>query len=208
MRIAVSGPRRKSTDEPFTDGGYASRFIHPDFETWDDLRVSPFAVGLGSAAPDLSKITDNGAGSAGLFTRAFVQNQADTVYVEWQMPHGWKQGTSVHPHMHVVAKAAGTVRFEFEWSWSNINAETLPASTLQTATLVIAAGDVNKQLILPLPTLAGTGKEISSIILARITRDNAVGSNLAGPLYVLSIDAHIQLDGAGSDQMLSKTLPA
>ena len=77
--------------------GTATRF--------DDLRVNVARLtGSGIRAPGKNEIVDAGAGP-GLFLYWFDDNTEEELFFTVQMPHGWKEGSDIMPHVHWVANA-------------------------------------------------------------------------------------------------------
>lgn len=173
-----------------------------DGETrWDDLRVvldngtdaAQLGYLTGSSDPQIWHFRDNGTVEAMSFTV--------------QLPHSWKEGTTIFPHLHWVPKASktGDVEWNFEYTWANydpITPQVFPAITTST---VVSTGPftANSHKITALTSanagISGTGKKISSVLICRIWRN----SNNASDTYndyagVLFIDFHIQIDGWGS----------
>jgi len=54
----------------------------------------------GSKFPTFTKITDDGSGSQGVFTYEFSASQEQEIYFVAQLPHGYKSGTDLYPHIH------------------------------------------------------------------------------------------------------------
>ncbi len=44
-----------------------------------------------------------------------------------QLPHNWKEGTTIFPHLHWMPKAtasSGNVEWNFDYTWANYNSTT------------------------------------------------------------------------------------
>lgn len=172
---------------------------------WDDLRVvldngtnrATFDYLTGSTGPQIYYFRE----SAGTDMMSFTV----------QLPHNWKEGTTIYPHLHWLPKttaATGNVEWKFDYSWINYDPATpeiFPAITTTTVTATSPAGGFTAKAhtITPLTTanagIDGTGKKISSILICRIWRkaDNAADS-YAYDAGVLFVDFHIQIDSWGS----------
>lgn len=172
---------------------------------WDDLRINLDNGSNGATFDYLS-------GSSGPQIYYF-RNSAplDMMSFTVQLPHSWKQGTTIYPHLHWIPKttaATGNVEWNLDYSWANYDPTTpeiFPAITTTTVTATAPAGGFTARAhtITALTTnndgIDGAGKKISSILICRIWRkaDNAADTYAydAGVLY---LDFHIQVDGWGS----------
>lgn len=172
---------------------------------WDDLRVvldngtngATFDYLTGSTGPQIYYFRE----SAGTDMMSFTV----------QLPHNWKEGTTIYPHLHWLPRttaAIGNVEWKFDYSWANYDPTTpeiFPAITTTTVTAIPPAGGFTARAhtITPLTTgnagIDGTGKKISSILICRIWRK---ADNSADTYYydagVLFMDFHLQIDGWGS----------
>jgi hypothetical protein len=73
---------------------------------WDDLRVPLLSSNAGGLnPPTVAMFRDNGAGSDGVFAYDFTQAADRDLLFECQMPHAWKVGTTIYPHVHWSNKA-------------------------------------------------------------------------------------------------------
>jgi hypothetical protein len=119
-----------------------------------------------------------------------------------QLPHNWKVGSVIHPHIHWVPRISGSgnVKWNLDYSWVNLNEsapETVPAITT-TSAVVNGPFTMNKHILTPLTTndvgISGTGKTVSSILICRIWRNTSDGiDTFQGDAGGLSVDFHIQL---------------
>lgn len=171
---------------------------------YDDLRVT---LDNGANAAQLTYLT----GSSGPQIWHFRNNQGvESMSFTVQMPHSWKEGTTIYPHIHWLGKAsaAGNVEWNLEYSWVNydpVTPQVFPAIT--TSTVVVNGPFVlNAHNITALTAgnvgISGTGKKISSILICRIWRDaeNATNDTYNADAGVLFLDFHYQLDSYGSRQ--------
>jgi len=174
---------------------------------WDDLRIvldngsdaASLSYFSGGSGPQIWYFRDNGT----------LESMSFTV----QLPHTWKEGTTIYPHLHWAPKGtrSGDVEWNFEYTWANYDAvtpEVFPAIATNT---VVAAGPftANTHRITALSAanagLDATGKKISSILICRLWRNsnnsNDTYNDYAGLLFV---DFHIQVDGWGSREVFVK----
>jgi hypothetical protein len=167
---------------------------------WDDLRVA--AKNLAKAGvkdPGFDKFIDNGAGSTGLYSYAFDKATIEELFGAIQIPHKYKEGTNVVPHIHWMPKDTdtGVVRWGIEYVWTNIG------DTTANSTIVYAedAGDGTalKHQLAPFSEIVGTGKTISSMFEFRIFRDASDGNDTYdNDAILLEFDLHVQYDTLGS----------
>jgi hypothetical protein len=189
---------------------------------WEDLRV-PLTSGRQGLTnpPSWSQYRDNGAASVGVYTWAFsdqaVAANEEELWFQVQLPHNWKEGTTIKPHIHWGIKTAGAanefVKWGLEYTWANIDGTigtttiiTSDASSAATATI---SGDstllINKHYVTDIGDITGTGKTISSMLLCRIFRNSShADDDLAQDAYGFEVDFHHEIDTMGSRQILVK----
>ncbi len=176
---------------------------------WDDLRVPVLSTKLqGTKDPDFAKLLDNGAGSQGVFTYLFSATIENELYFAVQMPHSYKYGTAIHPHVHWVPVANGSagqvVSWGLEYSLAEIggvfgNTTIIYGNTSVPSETLVA----NKQYLTGMTEIAMTGVDsVSAMLLCRVFRDATGGGatdDYASDTALLEIDFHYQLDTIGSD---------
>lgn len=170
-----------------------------DATIWDDLRV-PLERGqlAGGSNPTFEKFKDDGAGSNGVYAYNF--SDGDELFFSVQLPHSWKEESTIYPHLHLACKANGSgkkTKLVFEYTWQDIT------GTFGNTTVVEKEVDLDtafKHLIFDVPTdgIAGTGNKISSILFCRVARAAASSDNFTGGIYLLEWDAHFEVDTIGS----------
>lgn len=174
---------------------------------WDDLRVT---LDKGSNSAQLDYLI----GSDGPQIWYFRNNEGiESMSFTVQMPHTWKEGTTIYPHLHWLPKTSGSgnVEWNFEYSWVNYDAVTPQVFPAITTSTVIATGafTARSHVITSLTTgnvgIDGTGKKISSMLICRIWRNSSNASDTyTGDAGVLFLDFHIQVDGSGSNTQFVK----
>ena len=174
--------------------------IRNPIERWDDLRFPATAAGLGASAADLEEVTIDGANYLVL---AFAAGVADEqAFFTAQIPHAWKYGSKIEPHMHwMVPNAnAGNVKFVLDYIIADINGT---FTTTVTDTKIFAApGVAYKHVYNDFSDIEMSGKGLSTIILFRLTREQSDGASdtYASDAYLLEFDLHFQVDKFGSLQ--------
>ena len=127
-----------------------------------------------------------------------------------QMPHRWKEGSTIYPHIHFMCMTdvdpADNFGIDFEYTWADINEDYPANSTLEN--IDISTG-VNSQYLHQLGNLtasgiSGTGHTLSSVLICRIERVAAASSDYAGGVCILDFDIHYEIDTLGSRQIGAK----
>lgn len=172
-----------------------------DDAVWDDLRFPTQAISIGglSTPPDIQ--TDTGLflfdGGTSIETVAFLA----------QLPHSWKEGTSLAPHVHwrKTSDAAGDVVWTMRY-------KIIPYDGLETAWSSIVVGtDTNtvdatqKQVVTTFGEIDMTGYSISTMLLMQMGRlPTDAGDTYAADALVYEFDIHYQIDSNGSVGPFSK----
>jgi hypothetical protein len=177
-----------------------------DATTWDDIRVPLSATRVGAAQiPDFSQVADNGSGSVGVYAFIFPDSTLKQVFFALQLPHSYKLGSDLHPHIHWMPQTTntGTVNWEIEYSIISING-TLPNTTL-VALPDDGAGVVNTHQLAENADISGTGLGLSSMLLGRLSRNGGAGADdFVGDAALLEFDLHFEQDTVGSREELIK----
>lgn len=170
-----------------------------DAIVWDDLRVPVESTGKGSTrAPGFGKFLDDGSGSQGVWVQWFDDGTEEELYFTVQLPHSYKVGSDIQPHIHWVTNDSneGDVVWGLEYSWVNMG-EAFGNTSILTET-ASNEGEAFHQ-ITSLGLITGTGKSYSSMLVCRIFRD---ASNSADTFTkdagVLEVDFHFQVQALGT----------
>ena len=173
--------------------------------TWfDDLRVE-LTVRGSVKAPSYTNLI------GGIYAYEFddaILAQEKEVNFKMQLPHGWKTASTVHMHIHWVAKsttsAGQKVRWGLEYVTANIN------GVLTTHDIIYATDPVNPPSTTPTAnthyltefadiSMAGAG--LSNFILGRIFRNSSdAADTYTDSAYALGVDAHVEFDQLGSNE--------
>lgn len=173
-------------------------YREPDIATgsgkifWDDLFVPLTTTRLGSNSKPDFDFTNIGY--------LFPQNDAtEILYFIIQMPHRWKEGSTVYPHVHWRQAANQQVTFKLDYKWYNIGeapAANYTTYTMATNAVAYSSGTIG-QLTKGTDGIAGTGKTLSSIIICKLYRQDNV---YTGDALTDQFDIHYQIDSFGSRQ--------
>lgn len=212
-QIAASG---LSSNFKFGDASNYSQFeadgtlmMYGNATSWNDLVVNPStARNSGGSAPSWAQFA-----STNIYAWFFADAQTNEVVFTVQLPHDYKQGSAVYPHIHwssTTAPALQRVRWVMEYQWSN-HTELFSATTTTSVSGYEVVGGSSTNLaayrhnITPFGSIDGTGKTISSIIICRLYRDGShTNDNFTNTAALFSVDFHYQVDSFGSHTEFSK----
>jgi hypothetical protein len=185
---------------------------------YDDLRV-PLERGAlaGGNNPTFTKFKDNGAGSVGVYAYSFayqaVAGNEEELFFSQQLPHGYKEGTDLKPHIHwspAVSGAAGQfVKWGLEYTIANVDGTygntAIIKSDASGASTATTSGDstltAGKGYVTAIGTISGTGVEVSAMLICRVFRNSShADDTLAQAAFGCEIDFHHQIDTLGSRQ--------
>jgi len=165
---------------------------------WDDLMFPSTQVRQGATTkPDFDIDT---------LALMFPQNDSTEIaYIVVQMPHRWKEGTTVYPHVHWLQSQDDTADFAMQYKWFNIE-EAFPTTwqwyRMNLPEASYEPGTKMQQLNEGSGGISGSGKSISSIILIRLKR--LYGDGYPNDAAMLQFDIHYEIDSFGSNTELSK----
>ena len=151
---------------------------------------------------------NNGAGSQGVFLWWFDKAAEEELYFAVQLPHSYKLGTDIHPHIHWVPKANGAAGKVVSWGLEYtiaLQGVTFPNTLIISANAHLPADAslvASRHYYTEFGEINGAGiTTLSAMIVGRIFRD-ATGAlktddydNDAG---ALEIDFHFEIDRPGS----------
>jgi hypothetical protein len=188
--VSQSGTNKQGTVAQVTDAVFGER--------WTDLVIEGTGINpIGAAAdPARSAVT-------GLLE---FSGTADNVITGcWQMPHGWKAGSLVRPHMHIrfTTSSVTNSRWKFEYDVADVDGTFANVyGTFTTLDTVTAANpqSTTKAAIVSFGDLSMTGKKGSSLIHFKISRLAAsdAADTYTGLCILYSMDLHYQVASAGS----------
>lgn len=170
---------------------------------WDDLRVPAQNTKLNpsKSEPAFESFID------GTFVFKFSDSNADDESVHFiaQLPHSYKEGSNLRPHIHWApdSDGAGRVAWSFEYTIQNIG-EVFPSTT--TDVKDASTGSIeNLHNICGFDEIDGSNLKISSIIVCRLTRKTTeITDTYTGNACFLEFDFHFQKNSMGSRQELEK----
>lgn len=166
---------------------------------WEDLRF-PATIINPMGAPGPATYDPNS------LAFSFAANAIESIAIIAQMPHGWKVGSDIHPHIHwhPTTTDVGNVLWRMEYKWTNIN-EVESGSWTTIDYLEAGDGVTNKYQIAPFAIISGLGKTLSSILKIKISRIGNDGTDTFATAALLDeFDIHYQEDTLGSSEELVK----
>jgi len=174
---------------------------------WDDIRTPASAFqGRGINDPDFLLFQDDGVGSDGVFTWQF-SNLVDQELFFWlQIPHSWREGTPIYPHIHwsPMTSGAGDVAWNIKYTVAKIG-DPFPV-TYEDLIFATAAGVALEHQFSFFSPIVMTGNLISTMIGCRLKRNATdwLGDTYEDLAALLEFDFHYQLNTPGSRQELLK----
>lgn len=169
--------------------------------TWDDILPTIANANTGGASPNMTLMGGSGVIRAQEFANISATEEFQAI---WQLPHSWKEGSSVYPHLHIYIPDDGTggdIVFEMIYTWQNINDGTMTETTVNSTIVTRAANaGIDGNHILQFGAISGTGMRISSLFAARFKRIQGGVDTFNGTTWLRSADIHVEKDTLGSDQ--------
>ena len=204
MKIDADGNIYMGNTNDYTKiGNDGTLTLNNEATVFEDLCVPVTSTKKGdSKMPGFDKYTDDGSSSQGLYTFQFDKDNEEELYFTVQMPHSWKVGSEIFPHIHWIAPTdLGTTNVEWglEYTWSSVG-QTFGSSTIITSNTPIdycLPVTADKHVITDLPSISGAGQEISSMLICRVFR-KAGSDTYPNDAFMLEIDFHYERDALGS----------
>jgi hypothetical protein len=189
--------------------------LHGSATSWNDLVVNPaMAQNKTSSAPTWSAFVPN------IYTWAFEDSKTEEVYFYVQLPHNYKEGSDIYPHVHwsgTTAPGTKRVKWGLDYQWVNLNDNFSSSAGTTIYGSGVVTGDATTTLtayqhtITPIlgsgvnGGIVGTGKKLSSMLLCHFYRlGSDAEDTYTGSAYLLSFDFHYEIDSFGSSQQYTK----
>ena len=179
--------------------------VHAMRTGWDDIMLPIFGTRFtGSDDPVIREIDSGGT----VIRATHFPVSGETFFIA-ELPHNYKEGTDLYPHVHWVgAAASGTepVRFAMDIQWrSGTDLITISGTGEVTYSGSGSCATGWAQRYMALETITGTSGKIGQQIMGRFRRLNNGATNYASACYVQTIGIHFQMDSFGSLNETSKT---
>lgn len=182
---------------------------------WNDLMVYPDATTKGGSNPPewgTTFMRNGGGTSTGVYLWMFAPNQEEELHFTVQIPHDYKEGSDLYPHVHwttVAGTPSGTdVVWGLEYTITAIGGTFPYTVTVMTNTLTPECGPASgsgQHLISGFSSVSGTGLGVSTIMVCRLFRaaTNAADT-FANAVGLLGFDLHYEQDTQGSRNQWTK----
>lgn len=154
---------------------------------WDDLRfpATQLRVNPATNVPNFD--------TANLGYLMPQNDDSEILFVIAQMPHAWKQGTAIKPHIHFIQESADEPVFKIDYRFE-------PEASFQTIVstglaIEYPGGTTSIHQIAVFPEIDMTNRPISTIVDFIFYRDDNV---VTGDVLLKEFDIHYQVDSTGS----------
>lgn len=160
----------------------------------EDLRFPSSGINLPGAGTDPTRSNITGL-------LAFAAGQDRTIAGNFQLPHAWKAGTVIKPHLHLQFITANTdvSQWEFEYNRATPEGDFENAYGTYTSLGVVEIANPNntlKHALFALGDLDMTGYSESTVVLWRIHRRDT-GNTDASTIVLLDFDVHYEVEKLG-----------
>ena len=160
--------------------------------TWDDLRAPATAINPPGQESDPDWDNTNGGW-------LFSDEGTEVLWVIMQMPHAYKIGSNIRPHIHwsPTNTDTGNVLWRMEYKWTSF--EDTDAAEFTTLDILDAGdGTALKHQIAQFAEIDGTGKGLSSILSIKLSRIGGDATDTYNADALLKeFDIHYQIDTPG-----------
>lgn len=136
----------------------------------------------------------------------FPQNDtSEYVVFNVQLPHKWKEGSTVYPHVHIFQDQNATPTFKIDYRWVNIGDAVPSFTTGYTMGTMIGSqtwtSGMLHRVVGNATGISGSRKTMSSMLQVKLYRDD---NAYTGDCLVVSFDVHIEVDSFGSSAEYTK----
>lgn len=172
--------------------------LYGNATVYDDL-FFPFSTGKQGSADYPSFNVDSMYHSFSIDTTA---PGVCIMYFTIQMPHSWKEGSTIYPHVHYKHETAvGTPTFKMKYKWYPLGGSTAIGYNWYTMGTTTGTTDKTNQMVYGASGISGSGKGISSIIVCAVYLSGQTGT---GNVNAYQFDIHYEKDAIGSRTTTSK----
>lgn len=169
---------------------------------WDDLKFPVAGINPPGATADPDRNTANGL-------LEFDPAATNTVAIQAQMPHAWKEGSIIKPHVHWRKKTegAGNVVWQLEYEFAGVGSAFADSFNTATVSSPISAtpddGSALVHLISSFGEINMSGHKLSTMGVLKLSRLGGDGGDTyAGVAQLLEFDIHFESDqpqGSGEE---------
>lgn len=172
----------------------------PESRATDDLRFPATAINPPGAASDPAWDNSNGGW-------LFDASSTEVLYLIAQIPHSWREGSLLRPHVHweKSVTGAGNVRWQLRYEWSAYLEARTALATINESAPMADTDNADTQMITALPDIDASTRQISDILVMRLERTGAhADDTYASDARLLEFDIHYEQDSLGSHQEFIK----
>lgn len=170
---------------------------------FEDLRFPVTAVKINASKPP-AWLTVLSSDVLAFGDEGVVTNEEGVTFIA-QIPHSYKEGSNVYPHIHWMGSdtSTGNILWEFSQSWANMGTE-FPTPTVSSH-LVSNSNKTYHHTMSTMGVITGTGKTISSCLLCGIRRKSSIAADTyTADAYLIEADIHYEMDTLGSAEESTK----
>jgi hypothetical protein len=168
---------------------------HPIRAYWEDLRF-PATVVRTNPAQEHPALQLDPVG------RLFRHTNTDTVYLIAQMPHSWREGTVLIPHVHwaKTTSASGGVYWQLSYKWAEIGKVISNAVVIGNSIAAVSDNNIaNTHALTRIGEIDSSGKKISDMLLMQLSRvHNNSADTYGASALLMEFDIHYQVSSPGS----------
>jgi hypothetical protein len=165
---------------------------------WDDLRFPVTAINPPGQVSDPTFNTT-------YVGYEFAPGSTEILYIIAQLPHSYKEGSDIRPHLHWMPTNTNTgdVLWRMEYAWQS-NGGVQPSFTTVDITST-ASGTAYQQHINSFGAISKPDSLISDILSIKLSRIGGDGSDTySADALLKEFDIHYQINTAGSRQEFIK----
>jgi hypothetical protein len=177
--------------------GNTTHFDTKTKDGWADI-VSELYLRNGPSSPSVAQY------KSGIYLYEFTSANTLEVFSNFHIPHTWKAGTMLYPHIHftTVSNETGVVRWGFEYTSARRHDSsgftTFGNTQTLTVDFTIPSNSADKHFVCEVPELGGidgTNLEVDGMVLMRIYREAAhVNDTFPDSVFGITADLHIEVD--------------
>ena len=162
---------------------------------WEDLRFPANAINPPGAASDPDWDNTNGGW-------LFDGGSTEVLYVIAQLPHAWREGTVLKPHVHWerTTSASGNVRWQLRYEWAKYLEARSSLTTINETSPVTNSDVADTMMITALPDIQDTSAQISDMLVMRLERTGGHAADTYNGVdaRMLEFDIHYLVSSLGS----------
>ena len=124
-------------------------------------------------------------------------SDAQFMYFIIQMPHSWKEGSKIYPHVHYKYEdAVGACSFRMKYKWFNIGSTAAVGWKWAHMNITHGVDDKDHTFVSTFSGINGSGKTISSILICKVYLYGIEGT---GTCKAYQFGIHYEKDALGSN---------